>query len=217
MKASPSTIAPPLPGFGAMAVATVIAAIATVALLSVVEGCGGKLPETRYYALAAPPTTADRGTLDVAVEPLSTEPGYDDDRIVYRQNPYRLDYYQYHRWSAAPGVVVGGYLAQALDATGKFRSVLREPTDRTRLVIGGRVLALEEIDRSKTQWLGHVVVELTATDHKTGEVVWTKKFDETEPLAKQSPEGLAQAVSAAMARIVASVTPTLGELGVAAK
>ena len=38
------------------------------------------------------------------LESLETEAGYDDERIVYRTTPYRLDYYQYHRWSAPPGV-----------------------------------------------------------------------------------------------------------------
>lgn len=200
------------------AIMTVIMALTTVAILAIVTGCGGKVPETRYYALAAPaPTTTRATSVDVAVEPLSTEPGYDDERIVYRQNPYRLDYYQYHRWSAPPGNVVGGYLAQALDATGKFRTVTRETSDRTKLVIGGRVLAIEEIDASTTAWKGHIVIELTATDHKTGEVVWSQKFDETQPLTKQSPEGLAEAVSTAMSRIVAKVAPALGELSVAAK
>ncbi|HEV7554268.1 MAG TPA: ABC-type transport auxiliary lipoprotein family protein [Kofleriaceae bacterium] len=178
--------------------------------LIILAACGGKLPETRYYALSAPPTSADHGTLDLAVEPLSTEPGYDDERIVYRQSPYRLDYYQYHRWSAAPGVVVGGYLAQGLEATGKFHSVAREPTDKTPLVIGGRVLALEEVDQSATRWLGHIVVELTATDRASGAVVWTQRYDDTEPLATQSPEGLARAISTAMGRIVDKAASAIG-------
>jgi ABC-type uncharacterized transport system auxiliary subunit len=178
----------------------------------VIVACGGKIPDTRYYALAAPPAATGHGSIDLAVEALSTEPGYDDDRIVYRQNPYRLDYYQYHRWSAAPGVVLGGYLAQALDATGKFHAVVREPNDNTPLVIGGRVLALEEVDQSPTRWLGHVVVELTATDRASGEVVWTQKFDDSEPLQAQSPEGLARAISTAMSRIVDRAAPAISGL-----
>ena len=181
-------------------------------LVIVCVACGGKLAETRYYALAAPPATTGHGTVIVAVEPLSTEPGYDDERIVYRQNPYRLDYYQYHRWSAAPGVVIGSYLAQALDASGKFQAVVREPSDKTPIVIGGRVLALEEVDESATRWLGHIVVELTATDRVSGEVVWTKKFDDSEPLQARTPEGLARAISTAMSRIVDRAAPAISEL-----
>jgi len=180
--------------------------------LIILAACGGSVPDTRYYALAAPAATTGHGSVDVAVEALSTEPGYDDDRIVYRQTPYRLDYYQYHRWSAAPGVILGGYLAQALDETGKFHAVVREPNDKTPLVIGGRVLALEEVDQSATRWLGHVVVELTATDRASGEVVWAQKFDDSEPLATQSPEGLARAISTAMSRIVDRAAPAISAL-----
>jgi ABC-type uncharacterized transport system auxiliary subunit len=215
MKASStSSVAPSsvTPSVTTVAIVTLLAALAMVGVLSALTGCGGKIPETRYYALAAPQATTERGTIDLAVEALSTEAGYDDDRIVYRQNPYRLDYYQYHRWSAAPGVVIGGYLAQALDASGKFHSVVREPNERTPFVIGGRVLALEEVDQSSTRWMGHIVLELTATDRASGAVVWGQKFDDSEPLATQTPEGLARAISTAMGRIVDKAALAIGEL-----
>ena len=89
-------------------------------------GCAGKLPETRYYQIAAEPrTTSLAGDITLVVEPLTTDPAYDDERIVYRTTPYRLDYYQYHRWSAPPGAMIGNFLEQALENSGKFRSVAR--------------------------------------------------------------------------------------------
>lgn len=175
--------------------------------------CAGKLPETRFYQLAAvAPTSAPKGEATLVLETLATDPAYDDDRIVYRTTPYRLDYYQYHRWSAAPGTMVGNYLEQAFESSGKFRSVVRAASADAPAVLGGRVVAIEEIDTSKTSWRGRVVIELTLTDTKTGAVMWTEQFDESEPLATQTPEGLAKALSTAMARIAGRAAPIVADL-----
>ena len=177
----------------------------------VLFGCGGKMPETRYYQLAAPTAGQHGGDSVLVLEALATDPAYDDERIVYRTNPYRLDYYQYHRWSASPGMMVGNYLESALEKSGKFRAVVREMTPDAPVVLGGRVVAIEEVDRSNTEWLGRIVLELTLTDARTGVVLWTEQFEETEPLPAQNPEGLARALSAAMQRIASRAAPVIGE------
>ena len=78
--------------------------------LSALAACGGKMPETRYYQLAttapAAQVTRQRRRRRSRSTPLDTDQAYDDERIVYRVTPYRLDYYNYHRWSAAPGMLV---------------------------------------------------------------------------------------------------------------
>ncbi|MDQ3335823.1 MAG: PqiC family protein [Myxococcota bacterium] len=181
-----------------------------LALLLLVA-CANKVPETRYYQLSTPAAKqAPAGTV-LVVEQLTTDTAYDDERIVYRTNPYRLDYYQYHRWSAAPGVLIGNYLEQAFEKSGKFRSVVREANDSTVVSLGGRVVAIEEVDQSKTRWLGRIVLELSLTDTRTGELVWSEQFEETEVMPTQRPEGLAVALSTAMARIAKRAAPTIAE------
>jgi ABC-type uncharacterized transport system auxiliary subunit len=187
-----------------------------LAIIFALAACGGSLPETRYYSLAPAPKAASsthEGAV-IAVEPLETDAGYDDERIVYRTTPYRLDYYQYHRWSASPGTLVSSYLEQALERSGQFAAVTRDVSERSPAVLGGRVVAIEEVDESPTRWLGRIVIELRLTDARTGDVLWTQQFEETEPLPAQTPEGLAQALSKAMARIAATAAPTLATLSV---
>lgn len=185
-------------------------------LLVVVLGalaCGGKVPETRFYQLAEPAGGTEPGRgVALAIEPLSTDPAYDDDRIVYRVTPYRLDYYHYHRWSAPPGTLIASYLERAFEKSGRFGAVTRDDTAGAPVALGGRVIAIEEVDVSKTKWVGRIVLELTLTDTRTGEVLWTEQFDETEPLPVQSPEGLARALSVALAGIVNRAVPVLSNL-----
>src|SRR5204863_341434 len=94
----------------AQAQAIVDDAAALVRRAAIACGCGGKLPETHYYQLAAADVRLRGGDGIVVLDTLATDAAYDDERIVYRTTPFRLDYYQYHRWSSAPGVMVGNYL-----------------------------------------------------------------------------------------------------------
>jgi len=184
-------------------------ALAGMAL--VLAACGGKVPETRFYQLSAPTSSAPAGDLVIALDAFDTDAGYDDERMVYRATPYRIDYYQFHRWSAAPGTIGGNFLEQALERSGEFRQVTREASERSPVVVRGRVLAMEEVDTSPTRWLGRIVLELTLSDVKTGEALWTEQFEETEQMRVQKPEGLAEAISIAMARIAKRATPLIAE------
>lgn len=185
-------------------------------LLLPLVACGGRAPATRYYHLSPTVTAGHHGDVVVVLEPLNTDAAYDDERIVYRSSPYRLDYYDYHHWSAAPGVLVSNYLEEALEKGGHVGAVHRDLTTDADVVLSGRVAAIEEIDVSKQRWEGHIVLELQLSDARTGETLWTRQFDEREPLKVQNPEGLAEALSAAMARIVAVAGPAIAEHAAAA-
>jgi ABC-type uncharacterized transport system auxiliary subunit len=184
-----------------------------VLVVPMMWACGGSVPSTRYYQLAAPTKTTPRaGSATIAIEPLQADAAYDDERIVYRLNPYRLDYYNYHRWSAPPGTLVSNYLQEALARSGKFRAVVHEGGEAAPVVLGGRLVAIEEVDSSKVHWLGRISVELTLTDSTSGQVLWSEMFEETAALPAQTPEGLARAISAALQRIVDKASPIVADL-----
>jgi ABC-type uncharacterized transport system auxiliary subunit len=171
------------------------------------------MPETRFYQLAEPAGKPAPGPgVPLVVEALSTDAAYDDERIVYRVTPYRLDYYNYHRWSAAPGTLIANYLERAFEKSGQFGAVTRELNPAAPVVLGGRVVAIEEVDQSKTRWLGRIVLELTLTDTGTGQVLWAEQFEESEPLPMQTPEGLARALSTALERIANRAVPIVSML-----
>jgi ABC-type uncharacterized transport system auxiliary subunit len=190
---------------------TLIIALVLFELLAF-GACSNKVPDTRFYQLAPPEASKRGGDLVLVIDDLTTDAAYDDERIVYRTNPYRFDYYHYHRWSASPGTLVGNYLERAFENSGRFRAVVREVTPDAPVILGGRVVAIEEISSDEATWRGRIVLELTLTDARSGKVIWTEQYEETEQLASQSPEGLARALSKAMARIAAQATPKIAEL-----
>jgi len=190
-----------------------ITRISCAALAAAVAcACSGKLPETRYYQLAPPAAKPSGGSDVLVLDTLTADAAYDDDRIVYRTTPFRFDYYQYQRWSSAPGIMVGNYLEQAFETSGKFRAVVREMTPDAPVILAGRVVAIEEVDRSRTEWVGRIVLELTLSDARSSAVLWTAQLEEIEPLREQTPEGLAAALSIAMSRIAAHTIPVVANL-----
>jgi ABC-type uncharacterized transport system auxiliary subunit len=183
-----------------------------LALVLALAACAGKTPPTRFYQLAEPAGKATPGGgAAIVVEPLTTDSAYDDERMVYRVTPYRLDYYNYHRWSAAPGMLIANYLERAFEKSGRFSAVTREANPEAAVTLGGRVVAIEEIDHSKSKWVGRIVLELHLTN-AAGEVLWAEQFEETEPLPTQTPEGLARALSSALERIANRAVPQVSVL-----
>jgi ABC-type uncharacterized transport system auxiliary subunit len=182
--------------------------IATTMLIA--AGCGSS-QQTHYYALALPPgrppMTPGHGVL--SVEELAVAAAYDDQRIVYRKDPYRLDYYEYHQWSAAPSLAISDYVRDALEQSGLFARVSDQRSPDTTLVLRGRIAAFEEVDLSATEWVGRVDLELYLEDPKTSKVVWSKRFREQRPLTVRHPSGLARALSAALAQIMARAAPEI--------
>jgi ABC-type uncharacterized transport system auxiliary subunit len=183
-----------------------------IAVAVACAGCAGTMPDTRYYQLAPPTTKTPGGSELLVLDSLTADAAYDDERIVYRTTPFRLDYYQYQHWSSVPGVMVANYLEQAFETSGKFRAVVRELTPDAPVVLAGRVIAIEEVDRSPTEWFGRICLELVLTDAHTGEALWTQQLEEIEPLKQRTPEGLAAALTVAMARISAHTIPVVAEL-----
>ena len=175
-------------------------------------GLSTQLPETRDYQLARPPAAArpaDPGGGMVTIQAFEVAQAYDDDRIVYRASPVRFDFYEYHRWSSRPGEQIADYLREAYDASGRFCAVVRRDMPGGGLTLGGRVIALEELDVTPRRWLGRVEIELWLTDEESGQIVWRRRTSDQEPVRARNPEGLARALSVAMERIAARTAPAL--------
>jgi ABC-type uncharacterized transport system auxiliary subunit len=191
---------------------------AALSLTASLAACGGPAPPVRYYQIALPDGDgagqigqAGEGAPILAIERISADAAYDDPRIVYRESPYRLDYYNYHRWSSPPGLMVTDYLRIAYQQSGLFRSVVSGYSSDADAILAGRVMAIEEVNETATTWHARIRLELLLRDARTGELLWSQVVTEIEPLESREPEGTAQAVAAAMGRIVAVTGPLIAE------
>lgn len=153
-----------------------IAAVCTFTLL--ICGCFGKTRYPSYYTLSiAPALKSDPGRTrqpaTVAVRRFETPAYLRQGRIVYREAPDQIGFYEYHRWAVEPGMTVTTAVVESLRSNRVFSFV--EPYDgqtRPDYLLTGRLQRLDEIDYG-----GGVKVEtkLSAelTNLRTGAVVWT--------------------------------------------
>lgn len=181
-----------------------------VVLLLLGVGCGSTPKDIRYYQVVAPEKTAGQGDVVIGVEPFYADGPYADQRMVYRESEYRVDYYYYHRWSAPPALMVSEYLRTSLQSTGQFKTVLSGFTADAVAMVGGRIIAFEEVDASD-EWRAHVILDLYLRDTQSGELVWSKKVKEEEVADEKSPEGIAKAMSLALGRLTEQVAPEISE------
>jgi len=196
------------------------AAARAALMCTALAGClgdlgGGPAPETRYYALSAPAAAAGvSGSPAIAVEELRADAPYDDRRIVYRTGRHRVAYDEDDQWVSAPGALVADSLRRAYQASGRFGMVLAEPGAETAAIMGGRVLAFEEVDRGRQPGIAHVVLDLELRDAETGRILWSRRADQRVAVGRPTRDALAAALSAALARIADS---TAAEIAAAAQ
>jgi uncharacterized lipoprotein YmbA len=173
-----------------------------VALLAL-SACGS-VPPTHYYRLsparAEPAAQPIAGVL--AIQPLDADAVYTDDQILYRTGKTRVDFYGYHRWISPPAIQLGDYLRDALTRSGLFSRVQTRLDGGAEAALAGRLIAFDEVDVSPSQWQGQIELELWLEDVRSGAAFWSKRYAVSEPLVQRDPEGLAQALSVAMQRIV---------------
>ena len=185
--------------------------VAGIVAMGLGLGCRQPLPPTRHYRLSLPPGLATPGPAprcadgrrpSIAVEELEVAAVYDDPRIVYRESEYQLEHYDYHLWGAVPGRLVGDALRGGYAASERFEQVVGGWERGMDGVVQGRLLALEEVDRSRTEWVAHVELQLELVDARTEQPLWSQHYEVTRPLPARSPEGLAAATSAVLGEIV---------------
>ena len=87
--------------------------------------CGGKVPPTNYYALnlSAPAPAAAALEHTAVLMPMRAGRVIRQGRIVYRESPEQVGFYEYHRWAEDPADSVGQSLLRQIMALGTFASI----------------------------------------------------------------------------------------------
>ena len=173
-------------------------------------GCSGmgKPPERiDYYVLEyeSPRFQGRKPVEDVIrLERFSVAPSYNTERIVYRESAFERNTYNYHRWRANPGDMVGYFLARDLRESGLFRAVLPQETRfAATCALEGIVEEFYERD-GEERW--EAVLALSITLIVEGEpdvsrrVLHQKAYREVEPCDRKNPRSVSEAMSRAMAR-----------------
>jgi len=169
--------------------------------LIVLANCGGKIPPTNYYVLDLPaPQAKPADTLPytAVVMPFRASEMLVQDRIVYRESPSRVGFYEYHRWAEDPRTTILRSLLSQLRASGTFSSIVPfEGRTRVDYVIRGRLEQLEEIDYGGSVSV-QVKISAQLLDAATNRPVWDNTSQATGSVATAEVAAVVEQMSTAM-------------------
>ncbi len=188
------------------------------AVLLLTSGCGARVRYPSYYTLELPPApppaaSAARLPATLAVRRFETPTYLRQGRIVYRQAPEEVGFYEYRRWAADPAETVTAAVIDSLRAARLFSFVKRyDGQNQQDYLLLGRLERLEEIDYGGGV---RVAAKLSAelVNLRAGTTVWTGDAEETLPVDTRNVNSvvaaMSQAVQKSINRIVASLDQQL--------
>jgi cholesterol transport system auxiliary component len=138
------------------------------------------------------------------VEPFRGLAPYDTTRIIYSTDRFTRNRYVYHQWIAEPAEMVTQLLSRDIRNANIFRAVMTTNDPMATHLIRGTVEGFYEND-SREKW--DAILSVTVTLIKKDEVDIAKKicfqknYVASQACAENNPEGLAAAMSMAMAKV----------------
>jgi len=180
----------------------------------VMSGCAGKVRYPNYYTLALAPTQKPalndaHQSATVAVRRFDTPAYLRQGRIVYRETPEEVGFYDYHRWASDPGTVVTTGVIDSLRSANLFSVV--EPyagQEHPDYLLSGRLERLDEVDYNGSV---QVEVKLSAelVNVRTGESVWAGTVTETSTASARNMNSvvvaMGHAAQSGVDQLVASI------------
>lgn len=169
-----------------------------------VLACGGPVPPTNYYVLNLPSPVPAVASLEhtTVVMPIRAGRIIRQGRIVYRESPEQVGYYEYHRWAEDPQASVARSLQRHVVARGTFASAA--PFDgktRADFILRGELERLEEVDHGGAV-RAEVELSLELVDSDTARVVWSGAASESEAVPASEVRAVVECMSAAVERAI---------------
>ena len=164
-------------------------------------GCGSSKP-IRYYTLqipAAPTLSSSKHPVSLLVGAIRGADVFQDTPIEYRMGPNEIGGYQYSHWSEPPVDLIKRKLIRMLRSSGDYQSVTElGGGSQGEYVIRGRLYDFEEVDSGGVA--GLVSMEFDLYDRKSGKVVWTHFYSQSEPAQSKEISAVVAALDSSLDR-----------------
>ncbi len=171
-------------------------------------GCftGGKPPyNIERYILNYPANAwSQPGKLDASVKfnRFSIAAAYNSARMIFRNDDYKIDSFNYSRWAVNPADMIADRILDDMTGSGLFQTVFsyQEAQEGRFLVSGAIEEFLLSIDQNgKTAVIRMTIVLQDSRVKQAGKrTIFQKKYFRTESLQDSSPQGYCEAASRAM-------------------
>lgn len=148
------------------------------------------------------PATQTRRDLVLAVSMPRARPGFDTQRMAYVRQPHELEYFATHQWVDTPSHMLAPLLAQALEQSAGFRSVVQSPgTVAADVRLDTELVRLQQ-DFGTQPSRVNLTLRAQLIDMRSKRALAAKQFDETENAAEDNAYGGVSAANRALQRVL---------------
>jgi ABC-type uncharacterized transport system auxiliary subunit len=187
--------------------------LALTSLLALsLAGCGSSKP-IRYYTVqipAAPTLATSTYPVSLVVANISGPQIFQDTPIAYRIGVNEIGTYQYSQWSEAPVRLLRDKLIRMLRSSGDYQSVSEVGSNSDgQYIVRGRIYDFEEVDTASIA--GFVSMEFELYDRKSGKVVWSHYYSQSEPVQSKEISAVVTALDLNLDRGLKEVTAGLNQ------
>jgi cholesterol transport system auxiliary component len=149
---------------------------------------------------AAPPASQRRPVLAVSVP--RARAGFDTLQMAYTQRAHELAYFAGHRWADAPARMLAPLVAQAMEASGCWRSVVQAPSAAAAEMRLDTELVRLVQDFTVRPSRVRLTLRLELIDTVSKRVLAVRELDEVETAPSDDPYGGVVAANRALARLL---------------
>jgi ABC-type uncharacterized transport system auxiliary subunit len=175
-------------------------------------GCGSSKP-IRYFTIqssTAPTVSTGAQSTSLLVARISGAEFLRGTPIAYRVGANEIGTYEFSRWVEPPVEMVQINLIRALKSTGNYMSVDSVgSSSEGQYVVRGRLFDFEEVDGPSIA--GLVSMEFELYDRKSGKIVWTHSYTQSEPVPSKEMGAVVAALNANLDRGLQETAAGLNE------
>jgi ABC-type uncharacterized transport system auxiliary subunit len=179
-------------------------------LLGLMCGCAGKQKHRQtvefynlHYAPPGPVTQSPQPVI-ISIERFKAAPPYNSTRIIYSKNDFMQNKYYYHQWIMNPDEMVTHLMARDLRESNIAQAILVSESSFAAYQLNGTVDEFFEQDQ-ENQWNAVLSITITLTKKNESDaakrICYQKNYKALYPCEQKNPNGLARAMSMAMASI----------------
>jgi ABC-type uncharacterized transport system auxiliary subunit len=165
---------------------------------------GTTLPIRSYYLISynpqpkIPPGSQRPYPVSLEIDRFSVERIFNNEKIVYRFNPERLQYYEYENWAVRPEYMITNIVVRHLVASKICNRISTEFQDiKADYRLEGSVDALEKYDATDV-FYAHLAMSFKLVRLIDGHQVWDYSFDQRKQVFQKKMDFTVNALSSIM-------------------
>jgi ABC-type uncharacterized transport system auxiliary subunit len=149
-------------------------------------------------------------TVSLLVAGINSSEIFRETPMAYRMGTNEIGTYQYSRWAEPPVEMIQDSLIRLLRSSGNYTSVASlGSTSDGQFVVRGRLYDFEEVDGASIT--GLVSMEFDLYDRKSGKVVWSHSYSQSEPVQDKEVSSIVTALNVNLDRGLKEVAAGLNQ------